>query len=135
MYERSAMKRLLVHVGMGMALDNVRAHRVEMGAISREPHRIAVKQIESTGLDRFLSVLAPTPAGDGWVVRDRIGECLAFLERPPAEAVYVGVEMYDLAAAAECGLGAASASYSGRESEGFRTVESPAGLVGLLAGL
>lgn len=135
MYERSAMKRLLVHEGMGMALDNVRAHRVEVGAISREPHRIAVKQIESTGLDRFLSVLAPTPVGADWVVGDRIGECLSFLERPPAEAIYVGVDIRDLAEAADYGVQAACASYGKGESGGFRTVQSPAGLVGLLTGL
>lgn len=134
MYERSAMKRLLVHEGMGMALDAVRAQRVEIGAISREPHSIAIKQIESTGLDRFLSVLAPTPRGVGWAVGERLRECAAFLEREPAEVVFVGCEGRDLDAAAVAGFGVGAAGYCGEELAGYRTAKSPAELVGFLAG-
>lgn len=135
MYQRSAMKRLLVHEGMGMALDSLRARRVEMGAISREPHRIAIRQVESTGLDRFLSVLSATPVGEPWEVPARLTDCLAFLERAPAEAVYVGCDARDLAAAAGAGVRAACAAYSGCDADGFRAAQSPAALVGLLAGL
>ena len=135
MYERSAMKRLLVHEGIGMALDSVRAHRVEMGAISREPHRLAIKQIESTGLDRFLTVLAPTLEGDPWDVGARLGDCARFLERDPSEIVYIGCDGRDLEAAERAGFAAAAASYSGCEHDGYRAVESPAELVGLVAGL
>jgi phosphoglycolate phosphatase-like HAD superfamily hydrolase len=91
-YERSAMKRLLVHEGIGVALDAVRAQRVEMGAISREPHRIAIKQIESTGLDRFLAVLSPTPKREPWDVADRLRDCARFLQREPASTTFVGCE-------------------------------------------
>jgi phosphoglycolate phosphatase-like HAD superfamily hydrolase len=134
-YERSAMKRLLVHEGIGMALDAVRAHRVEMGAISREPHGIAIKQIESTGLERFLSVLSPTREGERWDVAARLQECARFLEREPAEIAYVGSDVRDLDAAREAGFGAAAAGYCGCQASGWRTVESPAELVGLIAGL
>ncbi|MEX0781035.1 MAG: HAD hydrolase-like protein [Dehalococcoidia bacterium] len=135
MYERSAMKRLLVHEGMGMALDAVRAHHVEIGAISREPHRIALKQIESTGLDRFLTVLAPTPEREAWDVAARLRECTAFLEREPGDVTYVGCDSRDLEAAQRTGFGAAVAGYSGCDLEGHRIVRSPAELVGLLSGL
>src|SRR6185312_5356030 len=57
-FERSGLKRLLVHEGIGMGLDAVRAAHVEMGAISRSRHNLALKQVQSTGLDRFLAVLA-----------------------------------------------------------------------------
>lgn len=92
MFYRSGLKRLLVHDGVGMALDGLRAMRLEIGAISREPHRRAIKQIESTGLDRFLSVLSPTPDGDPWDVAARLAECISYLARQPQEAVYVSGE-------------------------------------------
>ncbi len=135
MYERSAMKRLLVHEGMGMALDAVRARRVEIGAISREPHRIAIRQIESTGLDRFLAVLSPTPERERWDVAARLRDCADFLQREPGEVVYVGCDAYDVEAAVAAGFGAAVAAYSGCEVDGRRAAKSPAELVGLIAGL
>lgn len=48
-FERSGLKRLLVHDGIGMGLDAVRAARVEMGAISRSRHNLALKQVQLTG--------------------------------------------------------------------------------------
>lgn len=134
MYERSAMKRLLVHEGIAMALDAVRAHRVEMAAISREPHSLALKQIESTGLDRFLAVLSPTPVGSAWSVTERIAECLTFLGRAPGEAAFVGADERDLAAASAAGLRVAGAGYGNCKDGDFRAMRSPAELVGLLAG-
>ncbi|MGH2609145.1 MAG: HAD family hydrolase, partial [Tepidiformaceae bacterium] len=134
MYERSAMKRLLVHEGIGMALDAVRAQRVEMGAISHEPHRIAIKQIESTGLDRFLAVLSPTPESEPWDVPARLQDCARFLERNPGEIVYVGCDARDLEAAARAGFRVAAAGYSGCDLDGYRAAKSPAELVGLIAG-
>ncbi|HEY5477136.1 MAG TPA: hypothetical protein VIK11_10515 [Tepidiformaceae bacterium] len=68
---RGAMKRLLVHEGICMARARLRARQIEVGAISREPHAIALKAIASTGLDRFLSVLAATPAGSHWDAGER----------------------------------------------------------------
>jgi phosphoglycolate phosphatase-like HAD superfamily hydrolase len=135
MYERSAMKRLLVHEGIGMALDAVRAHRVEMGAISREPHRLAIRQIESTGLERFLAVLSPTPEGATWDPAARLRECARFLERDPASVTFVGCDSRDMEAAERAGFATAVAGYSNCETSSRRAVESPAELVELLAGL
>jgi phosphoglycolate phosphatase-like HAD superfamily hydrolase len=135
MYQRSAMKRLLVHEGIGMALDAVRAHGVEMGAISREPHRIAIKQIESTGLERFLAVLSPTPESERWDVAARLAGCASFLERDPASITFVGWDAGDLQAAERAGFGVAVAGYSGCGLDGYRAAKSPAELVELLTGL
>lgn len=96
MFERSAMKKLLVHEGVGMALDALRAERIELGAISRLPHSIAVKQVQSTGLDRFLAVLSATPANERWQPRVRFEHCIAFLEAPLEESAFVSGEGADL---------------------------------------
>lgn len=104
MFERSAMKRLLVHEGIGMALDALRGEAIELGAISRLPHPVAVKQIQSTGLDRFLAVVAPTPAGEAWNVAARIQQCLTFLEAEPVRSAYAGADPYDLKTAKASGL-------------------------------
>ena len=103
MFQRSAMKRLLVPEGLGMALDTLRGERIEMGAISREPHTTALRQIQSTGLDRFLSVLAATPVGEGWDVAQRLATCQAFLECPASLCAFVSGEPIDLWVAAEAG--------------------------------
>ena len=97
MYQRSAMKRLLVHEGIGMALDRLRGERIEMGAVSREPHAIALKQAESTGLDRFLAVLAPTPPGAPWDAAARFADCLAYLGRDAAQTAFVSPDADDRA--------------------------------------
>jgi phosphoglycolate phosphatase-like HAD superfamily hydrolase len=97
LFQRSAMKRLLVHEGTGMALDRLRGDRIEMGAISREPHAVAVKQAESTGLDRFLAVLAPTPAGAAWDPTARFAECLTYLRRTAPETAFVSPDAADRA--------------------------------------
>ena len=66
MYARSAMKRLLVFDGIGMMLDELRSARIEVGAISRLPHQLARKQIESTGLERFVTVLESVCDDEPW---------------------------------------------------------------------
>lgn len=104
MFERSAMKKLLVYEGVGMALDSLRSERIELGAISRLPHRLAVKQVQSTGLDRFLAVVAASPADAGWQVSARIGECLTFLEAQPRRCAFVSGETRDLEEATGEGL-------------------------------
>ena len=96
MFERSGMKKLLVHEGVGMALDSLRGEGIELGAISRLPHALAVKQIHSTGLDRFLAVLSATPEGDAWHPRERFETCLAFLEAEPSQSGFVSGEERDL---------------------------------------
>jgi len=132
-YERSAMKRLLVHEGAGMGLDRVRARRVEMGAISRSPHSVAVKRIESTGLDRFLAVLSPTVAGEPWDVTGRIGDCLAFLRYAPGECAFIAADAHDLGAAESAGLQAFEASWASPAPTGYPAMPSPAAIAETMA--
>jgi phosphoglycolate phosphatase-like HAD superfamily hydrolase len=104
MFYRSALKRLLVHEGIGMALDHLRAARLDMGAVTREPHAVAIKQIQSTGLDRFLTVLSATPAGEPWDVQTRLRECLTFVEQAPGVCVFVSQDEDDARAAEAMGM-------------------------------
>ena len=124
-YERSGMKRLLVHEGIGMGLDTVRAGRIEMGAISRSRHGLALKQVQSTGLDRFLSVLKGTPADEGWSPAARFAECLAFLGRQPAECAFVGVDRTDLEAIAATGAACYEAAWATASRTGFEAIATP----------
>lgn len=96
-FRRSALKRLLVFEGIGMTLDRLRGDRVEMGGITRERHADAMRQIESTGIDRFLAVLAPTNEGN-WDPAARFHECVAYLQCAAPEAVFVSAQRDD----AEC---------------------------------
>jgi phosphoglycolate phosphatase-like HAD superfamily hydrolase len=132
MFYRSAMKRLLVHEGMGMALDTLRGGRIEMGAITREPHANAIKQVQSTGLDRFLAVLAATPRGEAWDPAARIAQCLAFLERSPGECAFVSHEGRDLSVAAKWGLSCYLAGWAGSESGSYTELAEPSGLAAFL---
>jgi len=132
MFERSALKRLLVHEGIGMALDALRGESVEVGAISREPHALALKQVQSTGLDRFLAVLAPSSGGES-DVHDRIARCLAFLERQPGECAFVSGDGHDLNAASALGLRAFEARWSAASHTIFEPVGEPAALAPVLA--
>jgi phosphoglycolate phosphatase-like HAD superfamily hydrolase len=125
MTERSGMKRLLVHEGIGMALDAIRAGRIEMGAISRAPHTIALKQAESTGLDRFLTVLSATPPQDPWRPSERIAGCLRFLEREPHMCSFIGADEPDLNDAGLAGVRAFAAGWCTPEGS-FRAVPRPA---------
>lgn len=104
MFERSAMKKLLVHEGIGMALDALRGEAIELGAISRLPHSLSVKQVQSTGLDRFLAVVASTPVDEPWRPADRIEQCLVFLEASPERSAYAGADPVDLEQARLAGL-------------------------------
>jgi phosphoglycolate phosphatase-like HAD superfamily hydrolase len=102
-YRRSAMKRLLVQEGIGMALDTLRGASVEIGAISREPHAVARAQVDSTGLDRFLTVLATTPDGEPFRALERIEQCRAFMEWPVERCAFVSHVARDLREAANAG--------------------------------
>jgi phosphoglycolate phosphatase-like HAD superfamily hydrolase len=133
MYGRSAMKRLLVYEGMGMALDRLRAARIEMGAITREPHARAMRQLESTGVDRFLSVLSPTPAGDRWEPSERYGECLGFLGYPPEECAFVSVELADLRRVTTNGCRGYFAGWVGEAPAGLQIIDRPGALEATLS--
>lgn len=129
---RSAMKRLLVFDGTGMALDEIRGGRIEIGAISRLPHAVALKQAQATGLDRFLTVLSATPEGTGWEVGARASECLGYFGREPEECVFVGAEGRDVEEARGLGLVALRAGWPAGAGEGGEGLESPAAAVMVL---
>lgn len=95
MFTRSAMKRLLVHEGIGMALDALRAERIDMAGISRLPNNLALKQSQSTGMDRFLAIVSGTAEGSRWSPGERFAECLRLLESEPEEAAFIGFETPD----------------------------------------
>ena len=113
MYERSALKRLLVHEGIGMALDRVRSHRIEIGAVTRLPHGFALKQVESTGLDRFITVLAATPDGEPWDLPARITQCRTFTEHAANEVDYIADDPTELSQAATHGACPFFAAWTG----------------------
>ena len=127
-FERSAMKRLLVHEGSGMGLDALRAGRIEMGAISRRRHSLALKQVQSTGLDRFLAVLSATPEGEPWLPGARVTDCLRFLEREPGECLFVGTGRIELEQIAADGTDCCEAAWAAAEPGGFPAIQTPAAI-------
>lgn len=128
-YERSAMKRLLVHEGVGMALDRLRGDCIEMGAVTHERHALALKQLESTGLDRFLTVLAPTAAGAAWDLAARLADAIGYLGVPPSATAFIGTDAQDLAAAARAGLVVHQAGWAAAECRGdWDVLPTPASL-------
>ncbi len=134
---RSAMKRLLVFEGTGMALDEIRGAHIEIGAISRLPHATALKQAQATGVDRFLTVLSATPEGEGWDAGARVAECLAYFGREAAACVFVGAEARDGEAAAALGLTALRAGWAADAGarEGANLASPAAAAAALLFGL
>jgi phosphoglycolate phosphatase-like HAD superfamily hydrolase len=132
-YRRSALKKLLVFDGLGMALDELRGARIEMAAISRQDHALARKQVESTGLERFIAALSAS-AGEPWLPGDRITDCLRFLNAPPGSAAFIGSRREDFVAASALGLSAFSAAWAG-DGGWPRRIGSPRELVGILSAL
>jgi beta-phosphoglucomutase-like phosphatase (HAD superfamily) len=129
MFARSAMKKLLVHEGIGMALDALRGEQMELGAISRLPHALAVKQVQSTGLDRFVAVLSATPVDERWRPEVRVTDCLAFLEAAPHEAAFVSGDMHDRALVAAKGLAPFEAGWAPAPEHSDGAIEAPSGLL------
>jgi len=127
MFERSAMKKLLVHEGIGMALHALRGERIEIGAISRLPHGVAVKQIQSTGLDRFVAVLSATLPGESWVPAERFDVCLAFLATGAPDSAFISGESRDIDAVAGRGARpfAAGWAHHAGENPGVPVIASP----------
>ncbi|MCL4241282.1 MAG: hypothetical protein KJ048_08000 [Dehalococcoidia bacterium] len=126
MYARSAMKRLLVHDGTGMAMDALRGELIDLAAISRLPHAIAIKQAQSTGLDRFLAILAATPEGEPWEPSSRFAACLRFLECQPEESAFVSPETQDRDRVAALGAHVFSSAWSpGAGMEARSAIASP----------
>lgn len=115
MHGRSAMKRLLVFEGIGMALDALRAERIDMAGVTRLAHRTAMKQVQSTGLDRFLAYVAAPHSGEAFGFEDLFRACCDVLESGPhqAAAIVPGVRdqesVLDAGAVAYCPLWAPGA--------------------------
>jgi phosphoglycolate phosphatase-like HAD superfamily hydrolase len=103
-YYRSALKRLTVHDGVGRALDRLVLAGVELGVVSRESHADARKAMESTGIDRFMSVMSAAVDDGHWPLAERVAPCLTFLEREPGQAMFVSCRDGDLGAAEDLGL-------------------------------
>jgi len=133
-FGRSAMKKLLVHEGIGMALDSLRARQVEMGAISREPHPIALKQVQSTGLDRFLSVLSAQPEGEQWDALARFERCLRFLEYPASACAFVSHDAWDLETVSREGAECYRAGWANANDGEFPALSAP-GELAAVAGM
>lgn len=116
-FRRSALKRLLVFDGIGMALDRMRGERVEIGGITRESHRDALRQLESTGVDRFLTVLSPTNAGR-WNPVERFQECIAYMGRIPGDTAFFSAVARDVELVARTGATGAFAAWAASEGAG-----------------
>ena len=133
MYGRSAMKRLLVHDGIGMALDALRAERIDMAGISRLPHAQAVKQSQSTGMDRFLAVVAGTRQGEPWAPEQRFAECLVLLESDATEAAFISPEARDRVDIARSGAQVFAANWhTGAEPGNDGVIDAPGEMLGVL---
>ena len=129
---RSGLKKLLVHEGIGMALDAVRAGRVEIGAISRQPHALALKQSQSTGLDRFLAVLAATPTGETYDPHARLAQCTSFLERQASECAIVSADPEDGRAAKAAGFSVLFPAWVAEPPPGAEVIGSPSQILPVL---
>jgi hypothetical protein len=129
-FERSAMKRLLVHEGIGMAMDVLRGASVEMGAISREPHALARRQVESTGMERFVTVLSAT-SGGLWDPAARARDCLEFLGCAPSQAAFVSADPVDLQAVSAMGLRGFAAAWAGPVGETVDRLAEPSSIAAL----
>ncbi len=130
-YERSAMKRLLVQDGIGMVLDRFRGEGVEVAAVSREPHNIARRQIESTGIDRFLSALSAR--GDSTEdIMDAVDDCLAFMEHETTRCALVSPDVRVLRIAKARGLCCFEAAWERPASGAFPALGAPRELLTLL---
>ncbi|GIW13365.1 MAG: hypothetical protein KatS3mg062_0804 [Tepidiforma sp.] len=124
--ERSALKRLLVFEGIGMALDELRAEQIDMAAITRLPYPLARKHIESTGLDRFLAVVIPPAAA--FDPAAQLAECYRLLETDPAGSAFVGPGRIERQAAQRAGAIAFVSAWSVEPDPGELTITSPAGM-------
>ncbi|MCL6508003.1 MAG: HAD hydrolase-like protein, partial [Bryobacteraceae bacterium] len=125
---RSALKRLLVFEGVGMALDALRAEQIDMAAITRHPYALARKQIESTGLDRFFSLVVPPPGGR-FDPAAQLAECFRLLETAPAETAVVAPGSFERTAAERAGAIAVAAGWSVEHDPGPGEVAAPRDLL------
>ena len=132
--KRSGLKKLLVHEGMGMALDALRGDQIDVGAITRQPHALALKQAQSTGLDRFLAVLAATPADATYDPTARLAQCVTFLKRSPSDCAVVSGDPDDRRAAKNGGFRLFFPAWVADPPAGASTIPAPAQLLASLRG-
>ena len=129
---RSGLKKLLVHDGVGMALDALRGAWMEIGAISHQPHSLALKQAQSTGLDRFFAVLAATPADEPYDPAARFAQCATFLERNPADCAVISADPQDRRAAEAAGFRLLFPAWVAEPPPGAATIPAPAHILSSL---
>lgn len=122
---RSGLKKLLVHEGIGMALDSLLARSIEIGAISRQPHSLALKQAQSTGLDRFFAVMAATPVNEPYDPAARLGQCTAFLERGPTDCAFISADPEERRCGAAAGFRVLFPAWVAEPPPGVHTIGSP----------
>lgn len=127
--ERSALKRLLVFEGIGMALDTLRAERIDMAAFTRLPLSLARKYTESTGLDRFLILIAAPPLGGTYSPRDQLERCFTLLETDPATAAVVAPGRHERTAAEALGAHAFTPAWAVQADPGTLSVATPGDLL------
>ena len=122
---RSGLKKLLVHEGIGMALDSLRAGSIEIGAITRHQHSLALKQAQSTGLDRFVAVLAATPVNEPYDPAARLDQCTAFLGRSSTDCAFVSADTEEGRCAAAVGFRVLFPAWVAEPPPGVHTIGSP----------
>ena len=122
---RSGLKKLLVHEGIGMALDSLRAGSIEIGAITRHQHSLALKQSQSTGLDRFVAVLAATPVNEPYDPAARLDQCTAFLGRSSTDCAFVSADTEERRCAAAAGFRVLFPAWVAEPPPGVHTIGSP----------
>jgi phosphoglycolate phosphatase-like HAD superfamily hydrolase len=126
--ERSALKRILVFEGVGMTLDALRAERIDIAAITRAPYRLARKQAESTGLDRFFSLVAP-PQDARFDPAAQLAQCLRLLETDGSETAFVAPGRFERSAAERLGAIAFTAAWAVDHDAGGIEVPAPGHLL------
>ena len=111
--------------------DRFRGEGVEIAAVSREPHHIARKQAESTGIDRFLSALSARGTSTDAVL-NAVDDCLAFMEHEIGRCALVSPDERVLRDAAGRGLRCFEAAWGHAASGQFPVLKAPRDLLTLL---
>lgn len=113
-FRSSALKHLRVYEGLPRQLDRFRERRVEVAAITRLPHELARRQIETLGLDRFFAVLAATEPES--FPESALASCQRFLGVAPERLLAVCGDRIDARRAVRAGFPAVTAAWTGDES-------------------
>lgn len=125
--QRSALKRLHVFEGIGMALDELRAEQIDIAAITRNPYPLARKHVESTGLDRFLALIVPPPS-DRFDPTTQLAECYRLLQTEPTQTAVIAPGRPERQAAERTGAIPITAAWAVEPDLGGIEVHTPAAL-------